>query len=76
MKEKFCPEWDPKPESVLGDQITSYDQLRQRCPGAGFSPGKQCKSCDASAVCSHREHELPERSCIDGDLHFIGCSGL
>ena len=34
MKEKFCPEWDPKPESVLGDQITSYDQLRQRCPGA------------------------------------------
>ena len=32
MKEKFCPEWDPRSESVLSDQITSYDQLRQRCP--------------------------------------------
>ena len=34
MKEKFCPEWDPRSESMLSDQITSYDQLRQRCPVA------------------------------------------
>ena len=32
MNKRFCPEWDAKSESMLRDQITSRDQVRQRCP--------------------------------------------
>lgn len=28
------PDWDPRDESVLGDQVAAYDELRERCPVA------------------------------------------
>lgn len=34
MYTKLQPDWDPRAESVLTDQISAYDEMRQRCPVA------------------------------------------
>lgn len=32
MDKKVSPEWDPRSEAVLEDQIAAYDDMRHRCP--------------------------------------------
>lgn len=32
MDENLSPEWDPRSEEVLSDQIAAYDAMRRRCP--------------------------------------------
>src|SRR5690606_32216718 len=34
MPEKTQPDWDPRSDAVLSDQIKAYDGIRQRCPVA------------------------------------------
>jgi cytochrome P450 len=34
MSEKSQPDWDPRSQSVIDDQITAYDHMRGRCPVA------------------------------------------
>ena len=34
MPEKPRPDWDPRSDAVLGDQIAAYDAMRSRCPVA------------------------------------------
>ena len=34
MNESRLPDWDPRSEVVLDDQIAAYDEMRQRCPVA------------------------------------------
>ncbi|GAB3414348.1 cytochrome P450 [Massilia agilis] len=34
MDSKPSPEWDPRSEAVLQDQIAAYDEMRRRCPVA------------------------------------------
>ena len=34
MAEKPNPDWDPRSDTVLKDQIAAYDDMRQRCPVA------------------------------------------
>lgn len=34
MNENLVPDWDPRSEAVLDDQIAAYDAMRQRCPVA------------------------------------------
>ena len=34
MNEEAKPDWDPRSDAVLDDQIAAYDDMRQRCPVA------------------------------------------
>ncbi|MEO6906279.1 MAG: cytochrome P450 [Abditibacteriaceae bacterium] len=34
MNEKHQPDWDPRSEDVLRDQLAAYDDMRERCPVA------------------------------------------
>lgn len=34
MNEELKPDWDPRSDAVLDDQIAAYDAMRQRCPVA------------------------------------------
>lgn len=34
MAEKRNPDWDPRSDAVLGDQIAAYDEMRHHCPVA------------------------------------------
>lgn len=34
MKEKCEPDWDPRSEDVLRDQVAAYDEMREHCPVA------------------------------------------
>jgi len=34
MDKKTVPQWDPRSEAVLQDQIAAYDEMRRRCPVA------------------------------------------
>ena len=34
MPEKTQPDWDPRSDAVLSNQIKAYDGMRRRCPVA------------------------------------------
>ncbi|HEY4958956.1 MAG TPA: hypothetical protein VII31_14180 [Caldimonas sp.] len=34
MNDRFQPDWDPKSDAVLRDQLAAYDEMRERCPVA------------------------------------------
>lgn len=34
MEKNLPPDWDPRSEAVLNDQMATYDDMRQRCPVA------------------------------------------
>lgn len=34
MKDRFRPDWNPKSDTVLRDQLEAYDEMRERCPVA------------------------------------------
>jgi cytochrome P450 len=34
LKERLRPDWDPRSDKVLDNQIAAYDEMRQRCPVA------------------------------------------
>ena len=34
MSEKIQPDWDPRSDAVLSNQIKAYDGMRRRCPVA------------------------------------------
>ena len=34
MNDMLQPDWDPKSDVVLRDQLAAYDEMRERCPVA------------------------------------------
>jgi cytochrome P450 len=34
MSQRQSPDWDPRSQAVLDDQIKAYDDMRHRCPVA------------------------------------------
>lgn len=52
MNQERQPDWDPRSEQVLSDQLAAYDQMRERCPVAysGFMQWSVFRHADVARV--------------------------
>ena len=50
MNKETNPDWDPRSDAVLGDQIAAYDAMRQRCPAHNLLYGAGIHVCPGAPL--------------------------